>query len=146
MAGEHRTVETAVVEVTVTDPPEPDKEVGCPLGITARTLLTGSDKVARVPVVESLTVRVATTPDPIGVEFMPDARHVTFPVPVLQLTAFPAAVRAAPADVVIEVTSLVGNETTHCKAAGAEAPVKDKFREMEPPRTTDAEPRVKVCP
>ena len=108
--GEHCNDEGViwVGDVGVTVPPDPDTAAKVPSGRAPMTLLRGSEMLEADPVEVSVTFRTATTPELISDEFMPEVRQIIFPPDALQLSDFPAAVRAAPADALTEATSLVG--------------------------------------
>jgi hypothetical protein len=57
---------------------------------------------------ESVTVTTAATPLLIEFEFKPVAKHMVEPLPGTHVTVFDAAVRAAPAETVRDVTLLAG--------------------------------------
>jgi len=103
-AGEHVSVETPGIRLIV--PPLPVTFANVPSGRTLSTLLIGTD--TELPLRGfNATATTATTPLPIGVAFVPLARHVTAPLPELQVRVFPAAVSAGPAAGTIEMTSLL---------------------------------------
>ena len=86
-------------------------------------------------VAESVTATVARTPLPITLLFMPLARHIVDPVPLLQRIVLPAAVRAAPAVTLTLGTSLEEYRNVHCKAAGPfpEEPLNERLKLSELP-------------
>jgi hypothetical protein len=73
------------------------------------------------------------TPLAIPVEFMPDARHMVDPLPLLQIIDFPEVVRADAAVTLNEVTSPVAYGIVHCRAAGAVEAVRERFSVTDPP-------------
>lgn len=108
--GEHCKFETVgrTGVLTVIVPPVPAIALDVPSGSTPATLLSGREREEPVPVVDSVTFRTATAPDPMVFAFMPEARHMMLPAFGLQETVLPAAVRAGPADVVTDDISLAG--------------------------------------
>ena len=115
-------------------PPVPVSEIAVPAEVAPTTLAVDTGTLGPL-VAESLTATVATTPLPITLLFMPLARHIVDPLPLLQRIVLPAAVRAAPAVTFTEVTSLEAYRNVHCKAAGPfpEEPLKERFKLSEPP-------------
>jgi hypothetical protein len=106
LLGEHCTAETAgVADWIAIVPPVPETAIAVPSAATPTRPLTDSGTLEPL-VAASVTATVATLPLPITLLFMPLARHVVDPVPPLQRTVFPAAVKAAPAVTLTEVTSL----------------------------------------
>ena len=108
--GEHCSDEAViwVGVVAVTVPPDPDTVAEVPSGRAPMTLLRGSEMLDADPVEVSVKFRTATTPELITDEFMPEVRQIIVPPDALQLSDFPAAVRAAPAVALTEATSLAG--------------------------------------
>lgn len=108
--GEHCNDEGVICAgaVGVTVPPDPDTAAEVPSGRTPMTPLRGSEMLEADPVAVSVTFRTATTPELIADEFMPEVRHTILPPDALQLSDFPAAERAAPAEALTEATSLAG--------------------------------------
>jgi len=96
----------AVTWPTAIVPPVAVAPVDIPPADTAIALLSGSATDALL-VELKVTETIATTPLAIVLVFIPDVRHVSVPEPVTQFRLLPAAVRAAPAAALIEVTSAV---------------------------------------
>jgi hypothetical protein len=92
----------------------------------------------------SVTVTAATTPPPIGLVFVPVARHFTDPAVETQERIFRAFVRADPATLLTAVISPAGYAIVHCRPAGA-LPVNasERFKETDPPGNADPELRLK---
>src|SRR5579871_289741 len=91
---------------TVMVPPAPATVTELPFPKAPITLLIGMESSVFTLEGFSVAVTTATTPLPIAVAFIPLARHITEPVPALQLSVLPAAVSADPADIVRELMSL----------------------------------------
>jgi len=145
VAGEHATAETAVITgiVTLMLPPVADTDPADPSGIAAMTLLSGSATDELVPVALRFTMTVASTPEAIGVVFMPLTRHLTVPLPVLQSTVFPAAKSPDDAVVLTDAISLAGSESVHSTPDGAFPELaSDRFKSTELPRTAEPEDSV----
>jgi hypothetical protein len=108
--GEHCSDEAVICVgvVAATVPPDPDTVAKVPSGRAPITLLRGSEMLDADPVEVSVNPRTATTPELITDEFMPEVRQMIVPPDALQLSDFPAAVRAAPAVALTEATSLAG--------------------------------------
>src|SRR5579864_3643978 len=83
----------------------------------------------------NVTVTWATTPLAIVLAFGPEARHMSEPLLLAHDRVFPAAFRAAPAELVITDTSPGAYWRFHCAAAGANPgeAFSDSARETEPP-------------
>ena len=105
LAGEHCRAET--VGRTVIVPPEPETIKSIPFVKAPMAFVIGSEIVPLL-VDARVAVATATTPLAIELEFRPLATQVTDPAAELQFRVSPAAVRAAPAAMVSEVTALVG--------------------------------------
>src|SRR5262249_53914634 len=134
---------TVAFAITVINPPAPETEVQVPSGWAAITLLIGSD-TARLLAGVSVTETTATTPLPMAVPFMPLTTHTTEPLRGLQLRDLPAAVKAGPAAVLIDKTSLVAKDSVHWRVDGAALDdVKARFRATEPPGTAETEPKAR---
>jgi hypothetical protein len=94
----------------------------------------------------SVTVATATTPPAIWLEFIPLARHIAVPLPLWQEIVFPAAVRADPAETLIEATSPAAYEKVHCKADADVDALRLKFNGTEPPGAAEPEARLRDWP
>ena len=80
--------------------------------------------------VESWTLTTATVPLLTVLLFMPLAKQVSDPVPELQVTVLPAAVKAAPAETLTAAMLPEAYDNVHCIADGAlpAAAFKDRLR------------------
>ncbi len=128
---------------TPTVPPVPVMSASVPLGNDPNTLLMGSESGEAVLVGERVAVTTATTPLPIALAFVPDARQTKVPTPGLQLSVSPAAVRAVPGAAVREVIAVGEYVSVHCSAAGAlVAALNERFSGIELPWTADPEAKL----
>ena len=127
---------------TVITPPEPETAKVDPFDVAALVFPTPSVRVGLPTTEANVAVTTATTPLPMALAFMPEPKQVTDPAPLEQSRLLPAAVRAAPAEIVTEVIFVCGYESVHCKPAGADEALRERFKETEPPGT--AEPELKL--
>ena len=90
--------------LTLTVPPVPVTAIASPVGEAPRVLLIVSGR-ALLP--DRVTVRVATTPAEIAVEFIPHATQVEEFTPPLQDRVLPAEDNAGPAATMVRPVTLV---------------------------------------
>jgi hypothetical protein len=145
LAGLHCTWDTTGREFwTLMAEPIPETAVALP-SATAPTGLRIEMGTVELLDAESVTVTTATTPLPIELPFMPEARQATEPAWATQLRVLPAAVKAAPVARFTETISPGAYASVHCKAAGAwpaEA-LKERFNGTEPPWAPEPDARVR---
>ena len=130
-------------EITVIVPPVPVMSASVPLGNDPITLLIGSESGEALLVGERVAVTTATTPLLRAVAFIPDATQTKVPMPGLQLSVSPTAVRAGPATALREVMAVVEYESVHCSAAGAPVPTfNERFSGSELPWAADPDAKL----
>jgi predicted RecA/RadA family phage recombinase len=93
-----------------------------PSGNDPITLLIGSESGEALLVGESVAVTIATTPLLRAVALIPDATQTKVPVPGLQLSVSPTAVKAGPGVALRETIAVVEYVSVHCSAEGAPVP------------------------
>ena len=86
-------------------PPAPETATALPSPKAPIVPLTETGTDPLLVLVASVTVTTAATPLPIVVEFIPDAKQIVEPVPVLHWIVLLAALSTAPAATLTEVTS-----------------------------------------
>ena len=90
----------------------------------------------------TVAVTTATTPLLMVLVFVPVARQFTNPAAAEQVSVSLTAVSTGPATILKAVMSLDGYASVHCRPAGAvPGTLKERFKEMDPPLTTDPEAR-----
>jgi len=135
--GEHWTLET--VGRMLMPPPVPETVRGVPPARAPATSPIDSSTVGALVIGASLTVITATTPLLIGFASILVARHRAEPLPDLQLSHLPAAVRAGPVVKVSDAMSLVIYDSVHCRLDGAlpANAFKERLKDAEPPWTAE---------
>jgi hypothetical protein len=132
---------------TVIVPPLPDTIATLPLPVAPIGLLTPTATDPLLVLAARVAVATATTPLAIDVAFIPVARHFTLPLLFWQEIVLPAAVSAALAVTLTDVTSAGANVKVHSSAAGALAVLRERLRGTEAPSAAAPEARLKVvCP
>jgi hypothetical protein len=92
--------------ITPIVPPVPVMSASVPLGNDPNTLLMVSESGEAVLVAESVAVTTATTPLLRAVEFDPDDTQINVPLPGLQVSTSPAAVKDGLATALREVIAV----------------------------------------
>jgi hypothetical protein len=106
-------------------------------------LLIGSESGEAMLLGDSVAVTTATTPLLRAVALIPHDTQVKVPVPELQLSVFPAAVRAGPATAVREVMAVGEYVSVHWSAEGAPLPTfNERFNGSELPGAADPEAKL----
>ena len=142
LVGAHWKPEIRACKILIV-PPAPVTAAEVPPGSDPITLLSGSETVAPL-VADNVTVATATTPVLMVLAFNPLATHVTNPAPGLQFRVLAAAVRAGPAAMLTETTSVGAYERVHCRADGMlPAVFKVRFKETTLPRTAEPDARLR---
>jgi hypothetical protein len=103
----------------------------------------GSESGEAVLVGERVAVTTATTPLLRALEFDPDDTQIKVPLPGLQLSVSPTAVRAGPGAALREVIAVGEYVSVHCSAAGALVPaLSERFSGSELPWTADPDAKL----